>query len=86
MIFGGRILVSSLIAGAGGYYTLQRSKFGLLLADRKDDDDTVLSNTIPTRTQQLSRIRGSSRESPFDLLIIGGGATGAGCAVDSATR
>ena len=29
---------------------------------------------------------GSSREDEFDILIVGGGATGAGVAVDAATR
>ena len=36
------------------------------------------------RPELLSRLR--SRTSPWDLLIIGGGATGMGCAVDAASR
>lgn len=37
---------------------------------------------LPTRAEQLTSLQSES----FDVLIIGGGATGAGCAVDSATR
>lgn len=37
---------------------------------------------IPTRESQLQ----SLQNEVFDVLIIGGGATGAGCALDSITR
>jgi hypothetical protein len=33
-----------------------------------------------------SQTQNTSREEEFDLLIVGGGATGAGCAVDAASR
>src|SRR6188474_1511597 len=36
------------------------------------------------RPELLDRLR--SRTTPWDLLIIGGGATGIGCAVDAASR
>lgn len=39
----------------------------------------------PTRLEMVSRLKKSNLNS-FDLLIIGGGATGAGCALDAATR
>lgn len=41
---------------------------------------------VPSRAQQLDRLAGNSPEDPFDVLIIGGGASGAGCAVDAQTR
>lgn len=41
---------------------------------------------LPSRAQQLKNLGAGSRENPFDVLIVGGGATGAGCAVDAATR
>ncbi|XP_059484896.1 glycerol-3-phosphate dehydrogenase, mitochondrial-like [Neocloeon triangulifer] len=49
--------------------------------------ETNLSKTkptrhLPTRAEQIESLQKES----FDVLIIGGGATGAGCAVDSATR
>lgn len=37
---------------------------------------------IPTREQELKSLQTET----FDVLIIGGGATGAGCALDSVTR
>lgn len=41
---------------------------------------------VPTRTAQLAALREGTRENPFDVLIIGGGATGTGCAVDAVSR
>ena len=35
-----------------------------------------------TRKEQLTNLK----ETEYDVLVIGGGATGAGCALDSATR
>lgn len=43
--------------------------------------------TLPTRAEQLSRLQASSTpETEYDLVVIGGGATGAGIAVDAASR
>lgn len=41
---------------------------------------------IPSRAQQVSKLMKSNRETPYDVLVIGGGATGAGVALDAATR
>jgi glycerol-3-phosphate dehydrogenase len=41
---------------------------------------------VPNRNTQESALRGSSEVSPFDVLVIGGGATGCGVALDAATR
>ncbi|MCO5589340.1 hypothetical protein L7F22_043306 [Adiantum nelumboides] len=41
---------------------------------------------MPSRASQLGALIGTSPSSPLDLLIIGGGATGCGCALDGATR
>ena len=41
------------------------------------------SVSAPSRREQLRKLRGNEE---FDVLIIGGGATGAGAAVDAATR
>ncbi len=38
---------------------------------------------VPTRSEQIQRMK---QEEEFDLLIIGGGATGTGMAADAATR
>ncbi len=49
----------------------------------------------PTRAQLINRLKGqhflgnkrlSEEDATFDLLIIGGGATGTGCALDAAAR
>ncbi len=37
---------------------------------------------LPTRSGQLK----SLEQDEFDVLVIGGGATGSGCALDAATR
>ena len=50
------------------------------------DDGVEMLERVPSRMQQLAKLRESTRERPFDLLIIGAGATGAGCAVDAVTR
>ena len=39
---------------------------------------------IPPRKEQLAALRDPANK--FDILIIGGGASGAGCAVDAASR
>jgi len=39
---------------------------------------------IPSRQEQLSALRQANQK--FDVLIIGGGASGAGCALDAASR
>ena len=36
------------------------------------------------RTEMLARVR--DREEPWDIVIVGGGATGVGVAVDAASR
>lgn len=39
--------------------------------------------TLPSRTEQVKTLQSGEE---FDVLIIGGGATGAGCALDAVTR
>ena len=64
------------------------------LADPLDTEDVEaaerlklqLAGSMPTRAQQWTRLCQGTREDPFDLFIIGGGATGTGCAVDAVTR
>lgn len=42
--------------------------------------------TPPSRADMLKRIKEKGPEGEFDLLVIGGGATGTGVALDAATR
>ena len=46
----------------------------------------ALEWTPPSRQQLLVRPKSSTSTNPFDLLIVGGGATGTGCALDAASR
>ncbi|CAL5322304.1 unnamed protein product [Camellia sinensis] len=41
---------------------------------------------LPPRTVQESALIGSSPANPLDILVVGGGATGCGAALDAATR
>ena len=41
-----------------------------------------VKSVLPTRQEQLQRLK----DDEFDVLVIGGGATGSGCALDAATR
>ncbi|CAM6098082.1 unnamed protein product [Calypogeia fissa] len=41
---------------------------------------------VPNRAQQEAALKGSSRVNPLDVLVVGGGATGCGVALDAATR
>lgn len=43
---------------------------------------TGRKRTLPPRNTQINSLQTES----FDVLIIGGGASGAGCAIDSVTR
>lgn len=45
-----------------------------------------LFDPLPTRKELLGRLAKAGKDNPFDVLIIGGGATGTGCALDAATR
>lgn len=41
---------------------------------------------VPSRAVQESALIGSSAANPLDILVIGGGATGCGVALDATTR
>ncbi|KAF8066195.1 SDP6 [Scenedesmus sp. PABB004] len=63
--------------GAGG---------GILLnADDGHGSDVQLATALPSRAAHVKALS-TSRAAPFDLLVIGGGATGSGIALDAATR
>ena len=51
-------------------------------AARRVATRAISLDDVPRREEQVEALR--SRE--FDVLIVGGGATGAGCAVEAATR
>ncbi|XP_034471595.1 glycerol-3-phosphate dehydrogenase, mitochondrial [Drosophila innubila] len=58
------------------------SSLGNIFCRNQSDECEVNWTRIPTRRQQLS----SLRQEDFDVLVIGGGAIGCGCALEAATR
>lgn len=80
-----RLLAGTVAAGAT-----------LAVANHYNNNNKLISNDVslispvekpdvklPTRDELLDKL---SRTNQFDVLIIGGGATGTGCALDAATR
>eukprot|EP01134_Creolimax_fragrantissima_P007305 CFRG7305T1 len=57
---------------------------GVLKRDSSEETTVALikKDNIPTRAESLKALR----EEKYDLLVIGGGATGTGCALDGTTR
>ena len=41
---------------------------------------------MPSRAEQIKSLTQGTKDNPFDLLVIGGGATGTGVALDAVTR
>lgn len=73
-----RVTGAVLVGGAALLYLRPNGKGAEPLID--------YSLPVPSRAEQLARLNEGTRKSPFDVLIIGGGATGAGCALEAATR
>ncbi|KAL4440446.1 hypothetical protein ABPG75_003447 [Micractinium tetrahymenae] len=71
------------LAGAGGLAAITAS----LSASDGGPAPSWIHGRVPPRAEQLRRLsHHGSPAAPYDVLIIGGGATGTGCAVDAATR
>eukprot|EP00882_Tetradesmus_deserticola_P026837 GHRQ01029646.1.p1 GENE.GHRQ01029646.1~~GHRQ01029646.1.p1 ORF type:complete len:222 (+),score=58.90 GHRQ01029646.1:483-1148(+) len=71
--------LGALGLGAGGGIILNSTK-------EQEGEHIVLAASVPSRQQQVAALSTSRPNQPFDLLVIGGGATGSGIAVDAATR
>ena len=84
--------ISALVVVASNRNPINSSLYSLLEAEEgvKRDREILVDRWVPpTRKDVISRLKASSAveaEGAFDLLIIGGGATGVGCALDAATR
>ncbi|KAJ7422910.1 Glycerol-3-phosphate dehydrogenase, mitochondrial [Willisornis vidua] len=63
-------------------FSQYRNKHGALVQVEAAEDVPV-KNHLPTREQQILALQTTTE---FDVLVIGGGATGCGCALDAATR
>ncbi|KAL1553202.1 Glycerol-3-phosphate dehydrogenase sdp6, mitochondrial [Salvia divinorum] len=85
-----RLGAFAAVAG-GAYFTvlsnppIAASDRGAALADVRHRIADP-SAAVPSRAVQESALIGSSASSPLDILVIGGGATGCGVALDAATR
>ncbi|NWR06733.1 GPDM protein, partial [Paradoxornis webbianus] len=64
-------------------FSQYRNKHGALVQVEAEEGAPVRREHLPTREQQLAALQSSGE---FDVLVIGGGATGCGCALDAATR
>ncbi|NWX66714.1 GPDM protein, partial [Promerops cafer] len=64
-------------------FSQYRNKHGALVQVQAAEGAPVRKDHLPTREQQLVALQTSGE---FDVLVIGGGATGCGCALDAATR
>lgn len=92
-LFSRRTLViassATLLTAAGGYYYLNSGP--TYPPSTKETRRPPPPWTPPTRAQMLETLKASGKQGhanseEFDLLIVGGGATGAGVAVDAASR
>ncbi|XP_009760652.1 glycerol-3-phosphate dehydrogenase SDP6, mitochondrial isoform X2 [Nicotiana sylvestris] len=79
---------------AGGAYTIVRNPS--FSSNDRGDKSTALDTfrrkiadpfaVVPSRATQEAALIGSSLSNPLDILVVGGGATGCGVALDAATR
>ncbi|NWZ08468.1 GPDM protein, partial [Agelaius phoeniceus] len=64
-------------------FSQHRNKHGALVQVQAAEAVPARKEHLPTREQQLVALQSGGE---FDVLVIGGGATGCGCALDAATR
>ena len=75
-------VATGTVVGGGHYYLNSGPSYPLPSKETRRPPATW---TPPPRGEMLDAIRSGPAEG-FDLLVVGGGATGAGVAVDAATR
>nr|XP_006001353.1 PREDICTED: glycerol-3-phosphate dehydrogenase, mitochondrial isoform X3 [Latimeria chalumnae] len=80
-LIGGGALVAVL--GLGQFAEYKKTQARLAYAREAEPLDEPLETSLPSRDAQLLALQKSKE---FDVLIIGGGATGCGCALDAVTR
>ncbi|KAL2525881.1 Glycerol-3-phosphate dehydrogenase SDP6 [Abeliophyllum distichum] len=86
--------LGAIAAATGGVYYTLLSNPSISSSDR--GDGSVLTAikqkiadpfaVVPSRDVQESALMGSSSANPLDILVVGGGATGCGVALDATTR
>lgn len=72
---------AALAVGTGAFLTLKGK--GTLHAEHPVMPDISTFKKLPSRKEMIEKMR---KGEEYDLVIVGGGATGTGCAVDAATR
>ncbi|XP_060184281.1 glycerol-3-phosphate dehydrogenase SDP6, mitochondrial isoform X2 [Lycium barbarum] len=85
--------LGAIAAVGGGAYTILRQP---AFSSNDSSTTTALDNfrrkiadplaVVPPRVAQEAALIGSSSANPLDVLVVGGGATGCGVALDAATR
>ncbi|NXI20833.1 GPDM protein, partial [Sterrhoptilus dennistouni] len=90
MAFRKAVKGTALIAGGAiatvfglSQFSQYRNKHGALGQVEAEEGAPVRKEHLPSREQQLAALQSGEE---FDVLVIGGGATGCGCALDAATR
>lgn len=88
------VTAASLAVAVGGSYVALRDPYvssndrngsgTALEAVRRKITDPVA--VIPSRTLQESSLIAANSSNPLDILVVGGGATGCGVALDAVTR
>jgi glycerol-3-phosphate dehydrogenase len=81
-------LAAASSAAIGGYIYYKSNEHENTTSLLATSSSLPSRNTIlPTRSDQISTlVKASEEKIQFDVLIVGGGATGAGAALDATTR
>lgn len=74
--------LGTLIGGSVAVYALRKND-DVLARVQMDEKVIKRARKLPPRSEQIISLQANEE---YDVLIIGGGATGAGCALDSCTR
>ncbi|KAL2645218.1 hypothetical protein R1flu_012805 [Riccia fluitans] len=88
----GRLAIrAAFVAAMGGGVGLAYNNSSLFGRERADAEAVkhkmeAVGWKVPERATQEAALKGTSRANPLDMLVIGGGATGCGVALDAATR
>ena len=76
----------TVVTGATGVALWQSFQVQSAQAQQAQTVKLQLAETLPARSQVVRQLQDGTAEKPFDVLIVGGGATGTGCALDAASR
>ncbi|XP_026874271.2 glycerol-3-phosphate dehydrogenase, mitochondrial isoform X2 [Electrophorus electricus] len=82
----GTVIGGGAIAAAFGlsqFLEYRRNRAHLSSMEAQEQEKGSFEDRLPTRHEQLHVLQNTPE---FDVLVVGGGATGAGCALDAVTR